>query len=83
VRDTKMVIVDTLAVIRREQRARPTGKKAAISAADLARMIAKAAGEGPRAIRDRAVLALGLAAALRRSELVASNWPTWRWSTKG
>jgi site-specific recombinase XerD len=70
-RDAKMVIADTLAGIRREQRARPTGKKAAIAAADLARMIAKAEGEGPRAIRDRAVLALGLAAALRRSELVA------------
>ncbi|WP_084456042.1 tyrosine-type recombinase/integrase [Novosphingobium rosa] len=70
-RDTKMVIADTLAGIRREQRARPTGKKAAIGAADLARMIANAEGEGPRAIRDRAVLALGLAAALRRSELVA------------
>lgn len=70
-RDARMVIADTLAGIRREQRARPTGKKAAISAADLARMISKADGEGPRAIRDRAVLALGLAAALRRSELVA------------
>lgn len=70
-RDARMVIADTLAGIRREQRARPTGKKAAISAANLARMIGKAEGEGPRAIRDRAVLALGLAAALRRSELVA------------
>ena len=70
-RDARMVIADTLAGIRREQRARPTAKKAAISAADLARMIAKAEGEGPRVIRDRAVLALGLAAALRRSELVA------------
>jgi len=33
-------------------------------------MIASADGEGTRSIRDRAVLALGLAAALRRSELV-------------
>ena len=56
---------------RREQRARPTRKKSAILAADLARMIAVAEGQSPRAIRDRAVMALGLAAALRRSELVA------------
>ena len=69
-RDERMVIADTLAGIHREQRARPTRKKAAISAADLASMIAAADGEGTRSIRDRAVLALGLAAALRRSELV-------------
>lgn len=71
VRDERMVIADTLAGIHREQRARPSRKKAAISAADLARMITAADGQGTRAIRDRAILALGLAAALRRSELVA------------
>lgn len=69
-RDTRMVIADTRSGIRREQRARPSGKKAAITAADCARMIGCAQGEGTRSIRDRAVLALGLAA-LRRSELVA------------
>lgn len=69
-RDEKMVIADTLAGIRREQRARPSARKAAITAKDLAAMIASADGEGTRSIRDRAVLALGLAAALRRSELV-------------
>lgn len=69
-RDGRQVIADTLAGIRREQRARPTRKKAAISAQDLARMIAAAEGQGTRAIRDRAILAIGLAAALRRSELV-------------
>ena len=70
VRDARMVIADTLAGIRREQRARPSRKKAAIAAKDLAAMMAAADGEGTRSIRDRAVLALGLAAALRRSELV-------------
>ena len=70
-RDPRNVIADTLAGIRREQRARPTRKKSAILAADLARMIAAAEGQSPRAIRDRAVMVLGLAAALRRSELVA------------
>jgi site-specific recombinase XerD len=70
-RDPRDVISDTLAGIRREQRARPTRKKSPVLAADLARMIAAAEGSSPRAIRDRAVMALGLAAALRRSELVA------------
>jgi len=68
------VIADTLAGIRREARARPSARKAAITASDLAKMIAAADGQGTRAIRDRAILALGLAAALRRSELVALEW---------
>ena len=70
-RDARMVIGDTLAGIRREARARPSARKAAITASDLAAMIAVADGQGTRTIRDRAILALGLAAALRRSELVA------------
>ena len=70
-RDDRMVIADTLAGIRREQRARPSARKAALTASELTAMIAAADGEGTRSIRDRAILALGLAAALRRSELVA------------
>jgi site-specific recombinase XerD len=70
-RDARMVIAETLAGIRREQRARPSAKKAAISAVDLAEMISVVRGIGSKAIRDRAILALGLASALRRSELVA------------
>ena len=70
-RDQRMVIADTLAGIRREARARPSAKKAAIAAADLMKMIAAVRGIGSKAVRDRAVLALGLASALRRSELVA------------
>lgn len=70
-RDERMVIADTLAGIRREQRARPNARKAAIYASELAAMIAAADGQGTRTIRDRAIMALGLAAALRRSELVA------------
>lgn len=73
-RDERMVIADTLAGIRREQRARPSARKAAITAKDLAAMIAAADGQGTRSIRDRAILALGLAAALRRSELVGLEW---------
>lgn len=70
-RDGRRVIPDTLSGIRRELRARPSRRKAAITATQLSAMIGKATGEGSRAIRDRAILALGLAAALRRSELVA------------
>lgn len=73
-RDERMVIADTLAGIRREARVRPSARKAAITASELAAMIAAADGQGTRAIRDRAILALGLAAALRRSELVALEW---------
>jgi hypothetical protein len=43
-RDPRGVIADTLAGIRREQRARPSQKKAAITAEDLGRMIAAAEG---------------------------------------
>lgn len=70
-RDGRRVIADTLAGIRRDLRARPSRRKAAITATQLSVMIEAAAGQGTRAIRDRAILALGLAAALRRSELVA------------
>ena len=70
-RDNRMVVADTLAGIRREARVRPSAKKAAIAAADLMKMIAAVRGIGSKAVRDRAVLALGLASALRRSELVA------------
>jgi integrase len=71
VRDERMVIADTLAGIRREARVRPSARKAAVTASELAAMITVADGQGTRTIRDRAILALGLAAALRRSELVA------------
>ena len=40
-------------------------------ARQLAAMISAAEGEGTRSVRDQAILALGLAAALRRWELVA------------
>ena len=53
------------------RRARPSARKAAIAAANLAEMIRVVRGIGSQAVRDRAILALGLASALRRSELVA------------
>src|SRR3546814_5887490 len=58
------------AAIRRTKGVRPVRKRAADADAmrDMLRVIE---GEGLRAVRDRAVLALGMAAALRRSEIVA------------
>lgn len=47
------------------------GKRRRSARPILARMIAAAEGEGTRAVRDRALLALGLAAAQRRAELFA------------
>jgi len=70
-RDTRLVIADTLAGIRRDARTRPSQRKDAIAASDLVKMIAAVGGIGSKAVRDRAVLALGLASAMRRSELVA------------
>jgi site-specific recombinase XerD len=70
-RDARQVIADTLAGIRRTPRARPNAQKAAIMADDLVRMINAVSGIGNRAIRDSAILAMGLASAVRRSELVA------------
>lgn len=73
-RDAHRVMADTLAGIRREAGTRPSARKAAISARELAAMLAAAEGHGTRSIRDRAIMALGLAAALRRSELVGLEW---------
>lgn len=82
-RDERMVIADTLAGIRRNQRARSSRRKAAISATQLVAMIAQAEGEGSRSTRDSAILALGMAAALRRSELVALELRDVEWVDEG
>lgn len=46
-------------------------RKAPADAAALRNMLAAIEGDGLRAVRDRAILAIGMAAALRRSEIVA------------
>lgn len=46
-------------------------RKAPADAAALRNMLAAIEGDGLRAMRDRAILAIGMAAALRRSEIVA------------
>lgn len=60
----------TFAGIRNTHGVRPT-RKAAADGDILARMLAAIEGDDVRSARDRALLAIGMAAALRRSELVA------------
>lgn len=63
-------IRDVLSGIRRTQWVRKVRKRAAD--ADMLRdMIYGIEGDSPRAVRDRALLAVGMAGAFRRSELVA------------
>ncbi|MBT2246270.1 tyrosine-type recombinase/integrase [Sphingobium sp. BHU LFT2] len=63
-------IQDVVAGITRENGARPTRKQPADADA-LREMLRTITTDDLRAARDRAVLAIGMAAALRRSELVA------------
>lgn len=60
----------TFAGIRNTHGVRRT-QKAAVDGDRLGRMLRGIAGDDVRAVRDRALLAIGMAAALRRSELVA------------
>jgi site-specific recombinase XerD len=63
-------IRDVLAGIRRTHGARKSRKRAAD--ADMLRdMLHNIEGDSPRSVRDRALLAIGMAGAFRRSELVA------------
>lgn len=61
---------ETMAGIRNSRGGKKTRKRAA-DAGILEAMLEAFPGDGVRACRDRAVLAIGMAAALRRSELVA------------
>ena len=60
----------TFVGIRNTHGARPQ-QKAAADGDRLGRMLASITGEDVRSVRDRALLAIGMAAALRRSELVS------------
>lgn len=63
-------LAEVLAGIRAEHGGAKQQKRPADAAA-LRNMLAAIEGEGLRATRDRAILAIGMAAALRRSEIVA------------
>ena len=81
-RDERMVIADTLAGMRREQRARPSARKAAITAKVLAAMILATDGEGTRSIRDRAIMALGRLRRCGGPNWLRLNFAMWKWSTR-
>jgi integrase len=59
---------EVLAGIRRKLGTAPVHRKAALSVDDL-RLMLPACGDGPRGARDRALLLVGFASGLRRSEL--------------
>ncbi|AMK26127.1 site-specific integrase [Sphingobium sp. TKS] len=69
-RDGAGVIAQMMAGVRRKY-ARKKKQKAPAEADVLKTMLATIEGEGLRALRDRAILAVGMAGALRRSELAA------------
>lgn len=69
-REGAAVISQVLGGIRRTKGVRPVRKRAADGDA-LRDMLRAIEGDGLRSVRDRAVLAIGMAAALRRSEIVA------------
>jgi len=61
----------SMRAIRREKRDDPSGKKRPADGDVLRDMLRTIAGEDLRSYRDRALLAIGMAGAFRRSELVA------------
>ena len=72
-REGAAAILEVVAGIRRSDGVAPARKQAAD--ADVLRDMLKAiSGDDLRAVRDRAVLAVGMAGAFRRSELVALQW---------
>jgi site-specific recombinase XerD len=72
----------TLAGIRRSIGAAPVRKKAATSDIVLS-MAGTVGGESLRQLRDRAILLIGFASAMRRSELVALNVADLEWTAEG
>lgn len=73
-RDAAGVIAQMMAGVRRKY-ARKKEQKAPAEAEVLKAMLATIEGMGLRAVRDRAILAVGMAGAFRRSELAAMNLP--------
>jgi integrase len=72
-----------MAAIRRDRSARPQTRKRAASADVLGAMLAAIPGDEVRSLRDRAILAIGMAGALRRSELVAIDFAQITFSARG
>jgi site-specific recombinase XerD len=72
----------TLSGIRRSIGAAPVRKKAATSDIVLS-MVGTAGADSLRQLRDRAILLIGFASAMRRSELVALNVADLEWTAEG
>lgn len=72
----------TLSGIRRSIGAAPVRKKAATSDVVLS-MAGTIGGEGLRQLRDKAILLIGFASAMRRSELVALDLADLEWTEDG
>ena len=77
-----MVITEALAGIRR-RRITPPDRKAPADADFLSVLLDSIGGDGLAAVRDRALLVLGMALAARRSELVALDVEDLAWSEQG
>ena len=81
-RDAAGVIAQMMAGVRRKY-ARKKEQKAPAEAETLKAMLATIRGDGLRALRDRAILAIGMAGAFRRSELAAMQLPELKFMTSG
>ena len=77
-----MVINDTLAGIRRSRTSRPARKDPA-DADIVMQLLWSIQGDGLPALRDRALISLGMALAARRSELVALDVVDLDWRERG
>ena len=77
-----MVIAEVLAGIRRSRKTTPD-RKAPADAEFLLVLLGSITGDGLAALRDRALLALGMALAARRSELVALEVRDLDWNKQG
>ena len=66
-----ILVETTMRGIRRDQRGAPSGKKRAADGDVLRDMLRAIEGDDLRSARDRALLAIGMGGAFRRSELVA------------
>ena len=71
--DGHKLIEDVMAGIRRTQKLIRKNRKRPVQAEHVLAMIETISGDDTRSHRDRAILAFGLASAMRRSELVALN----------
>ncbi|MHA3795539.1 site-specific integrase [Sphingomonas sp. YL-JM2C] len=81
-RDAAGVIAQMMAGVRRKY-ARKKDQKAPAAAQVLTAMLATIAGTGLRAKRDRAILAIGMAGAFRRSEIAAMQLPDLAFEASG